>query len=209
MPPWSDPRGRFHWLVAVVPAPTFSILWSQCPYDFLEVSHFVRLQWQASDNSAITNGRNEAIDNDNLGTGFTSLTFAMNMDQVVFVCVEHDDQTELLLLLWHDCRKPVRTPPPGDGRVLCGGNVAIRARQHKATMDPYQGGRAIAESIATALRCFREKHMTTVAIDLFAEVFSALNRPLLEFGRLPRMAAIQWRVRDEVSMENTALIAVV
>ena len=76
-------------------------------------------------------------------------------------------------------------------------------------MEPYQGGRAFAESISTASRCFREKHMTTVAIDLLAEVFSALNRPLLEFGRLPRMAAIQWHVRDEVSMENAALIAVV
>ena len=70
--------------------------------DFFEVSHFVRLQWQASDNSAVADRGNETIDNDKLCPGFTPLTLAMNMNWVVFVCVEHDDQTEVLVQLWHD-----------------------------------------------------------------------------------------------------------
>jgi len=70
--------------------------------NFLKVSHFVRLKWRTSDNSAIPNGRNEAIDNDDFCTGFTPLALAMNMDRVVFVCVEHDDQSKIFIQLRHD-----------------------------------------------------------------------------------------------------------
>lgn len=50
--------------------------------------------------------------------------------------------------------------------------------------------------------------MTTVAIDLPDEAFSALKRPPPEFGRHLRLAAaIHWYARGEMSMEKAALIA--
>ena len=50
--------------------------------------------------------------------------------------------------------------------------------------------------------------MTTVAIDLPDEAFSALKRPPPEFARRMRLAAaMHWYSRGEVSMEKAALIA--
>ncbi len=50
--------------------------------------------------------------------------------------------------------------------------------------------------------------MTSVAIDLPDEAFSALKRPPLEFVRRMRLAAaIHWYARGEISMEKAALIA--
>lgn len=50
--------------------------------------------------------------------------------------------------------------------------------------------------------------MTTVAIDLPDEAFSALKRPPPEFVRCMRLAAaIHWYARGEISMEKAALIA--
>ncbi|MDP2792815.1 MAG: UPF0175 family protein [Sulfurisoma sp.] len=50
--------------------------------------------------------------------------------------------------------------------------------------------------------------MTTVAIDLPDEAFSALKRPPSEFARRMRLAAaIHWYARSEISMEKAALIA--
>jgi predicted HTH domain antitoxin len=50
--------------------------------------------------------------------------------------------------------------------------------------------------------------MTTVAINLPDEAFSALKRPPSEFVRRMRLAAaIHWYARSEISMEKAALIA--
>jgi predicted HTH domain antitoxin len=50
--------------------------------------------------------------------------------------------------------------------------------------------------------------MTTVAIDLPDEAFSALKRPPREFAQSMRLAAaIYWYAQGKVSMEKAALIA--
>jgi len=50
--------------------------------------------------------------------------------------------------------------------------------------------------------------MTTIAIDLPDEAFSALKRPPSEFVRRMRLAAaMHWYARGEISMEKAALIA--
>ena len=50
--------------------------------------------------------------------------------------------------------------------------------------------------------------MTTVAIDLPDEAFSALKRQPSEFARQLRLAAaIHWYSRGEMSMEKAAMIA--
>lgn len=50
--------------------------------------------------------------------------------------------------------------------------------------------------------------MTTVAIDMPDEAFSALKRPPPEFAQRMRLAAaIHWYSRSEISMEKAALIA--
>lgn len=50
--------------------------------------------------------------------------------------------------------------------------------------------------------------MTTVAIDLPDEAFSALKRPPTEFVQRMRLAAaIHWYARGEISMEKASLIA--
>ena len=82
----------------------------------------------------------------------------------------------------------------------------------RATPQGYNGcvsGREkTANSVSTALRYFQENNMTTVAIDLPDEAFSALKRPPPEFGRRLRLAAaIHWYARGEMSMEKAALIA--
>ena len=50
--------------------------------------------------------------------------------------------------------------------------------------------------------------MTTVAIDLPDEAFSALKRSPPEFAKRMRLAAaIHWYARGEISMEKAALVA--
>jgi len=57
-----------------------------------KVSHFVGFQRQSPDNPTVADRRDDAIDNNNLGAGFTPLTFAMDMDWIMFICIKHDDQ---------------------------------------------------------------------------------------------------------------------
>lgn len=63
----------------------------------------------------------------------------------------------------------------------------------RATLQGYNGcvsdrGKT-ADSISNTQRHFQENSMTTVAIYLPDEAFSALKRPPLEFGRRLRLAA--------------------
>jgi hypothetical protein len=74
---------------------------SACRDDLIEIAHFIRFQrWPAGHRSK-ANLRDHPIENDQLGTLFTPLTFAMHMQRLMLVGVEQDDQSELFVEFGH------------------------------------------------------------------------------------------------------------
>ncbi len=59
--------------------------------DFLKVAHFTEVERSAACNRSVTNIRDYAVYYDDFGSGFTTLNFAMYMDWLMFIGVEHDN----------------------------------------------------------------------------------------------------------------------
>ena len=69
--------------------------------DFLKETHLVGFKRCAPYDSRVAYPRDGAIDQDDLGTRLASLKFSVNVYRLMFVGVEHHNQAEVFVELWH------------------------------------------------------------------------------------------------------------